>query len=410
MDINPGVLKQLQLKEFRPAEDEIRIGNNRIKRYTGEFWTSRQRKGNSIHEISYRACYKAELPGFFIKRMATRHSMLFDPFSGRGTTIIEGALNGIAGISMDVNPLSEVLTYPRIYIPEAGQVEKRLESIFRVVGKYSPEMELSMFFHKETEKEILHLREYLEERKENGSEDEVDRWIRMVATNRLTGHSKGFFSVYTLPPNQAVSPRRQSEINTRLGIRPEYRNTREIILKKSMSLLRHITPEIRENLKRARARTRVITADSREIHSAVEEGSVDLTVTSPPFLNVVQYSSDNWLRCWFNHIELGSVEKNVFVSGSISEWSGFVSRVLRQIYRVTSNGGRVAFEVGEVRDRKEIVFLDELVAGIAIECGFDVPAIMVNEQVFTKTSNIWGVKNSQKGTNTNRIVLMEKHE
>ena len=26
----------------------------------------------------------------------------------------------------------------------------------------------------------------------------------MVATNRLTGHSAGFLSVYTLPPNQAM--------------------------------------------------------------------------------------------------------------------------------------------------------------------------------------------------------------
>jgi len=30
-------------------------------------------------------------------------------------------------------------------------------------------------------------------------------WVRMVALGRLTGHSPGFFSVYTLPPNQAVT-------------------------------------------------------------------------------------------------------------------------------------------------------------------------------------------------------------
>ena len=44
-------------------------------------------------------------------------------------------------------------------------------------------------------------------------DDRVDRWIAMIATNRLTGHSSGFFSVYTLPPNQAVSQQSQQRIN-----------------------------------------------------------------------------------------------------------------------------------------------------------------------------------------------------
>ena len=43
----------------------------------------------------------------------------------------------------------------------------------------------------------------------------MDDWIRMVALNRLTGHSAGFFSVYTLPPNQAVSVKSQRKINER---------------------------------------------------------------------------------------------------------------------------------------------------------------------------------------------------
>jgi hypothetical protein len=33
---------------------------------------------------------------------------------------------------------------------------------------------------------------------------------------------------------------------------------------------------------------------------------------------------------------------------------------------------------------------------------------MINEQEFTKTANIWGTKNNEKGTNTNRIVVLRK--
>jgi hypothetical protein len=34
--------------------------------------------------------------------------------------------------------------------------------------------------------------------------------------------------------------------------------------------------------------------------------------------------------------------------------------------------------------------------------------VVVNEQRFTKTANIWGVENNAKGTNTNRIVVFQK--
>ena len=42
----------------------------------------------------------------------------------------------------------------------------------------------------------------------------------MVAINRLTGHSPGFFSVYTMPPNQAVSAVSQRKINAARGQMP----------------------------------------------------------------------------------------------------------------------------------------------------------------------------------------------
>jgi hypothetical protein len=43
-----------------------------------------------------------------------------------------------------------------------------------------------------------------------------------------------------------------------------------------------------------------------------------------------------------------------------------------------------------------------------MEVGFKCECIIVNKQIFTKTSNIWGVSNNKKGTNTNRIVVFKK--
>ncbi len=52
--------------------------------------------------------------------------------------------------------------------------------------------------------------------------------------------------------------------------------------------------------------------------------------------------------------------------------------------------------------------LEDYVAPIGIEIGFKSLAIIINSQKFTKTANIWGVKNNQKGTNSNRILLFQK--
>ena len=93
---------------------------------------------------------------------------------------------------------------------------------FRDAGEM-PE-ELLVFYHADTLRQISALRKYLLERERAGTLTGVDRWIRMVAVNRLTGHSAGFFSVYTLPPNQAVSPRAQAKINSRLNQSPSPRD------------------------------------------------------------------------------------------------------------------------------------------------------------------------------------------
>jgi hypothetical protein len=92
-----------------------------------------------------------------------------------------------------------------------------------------------MFYEKETFDEIMTLKQYFSQREESNTLDTVDAWIRMVATNRLTGHSSGFFSVYTMPPNQAVSAESQLRINEKRKQIPTYRDTKKIILKKSNS-------------------------------------------------------------------------------------------------------------------------------------------------------------------------------
>jgi hypothetical protein len=389
---------------FTDVEDTV-IGSVTIPKYTNEFWTSRQRQASSIHEISYRACFKPQLPRFFIGLLTRKSDIVYDPFSGRGTTVIEAGLSGRTVLANDANPLSRIITEPRFFPPDPGAVEKRLATLPRDSERASIDLDLSMFYHPDTEKEIVALREYILRRRADCRDDMIDRWIAMVATNRLTGHSKGFFSVYTLPPNQAVSQQSQHRINRKLGQVPEYRDTHRIILNKTKSLLRSLSPAEKTNLKQAGKKARLLTGDARSTPE-IPDNSVHLTVTSPPFLDIVQYREDNWLRCWFNGFDEKTSGDQITMARSPREWSEVMSTVFHELYRLTIPGGYVVFEVGEVR--KRTINLEEYVVSPGITAGFTCEGILINQQAFTKTSNIWGVDNMASGTNTNRIVLFHK--
>ncbi len=372
--------------------------------FTGEFWTSRQRQAKRLHEVSYRACFKPQLPRFFIELLTAPGDRVYDPFAGRGTTLIEAALLGRRVFGNDINPLSRILTEPRLDPPSLADISARLKAMD---WRASPaqETDLTMFFHPGTLRELLALRRWLNSRRDRGEEDSVDRWIRMVATNRLTGHSSGFFSVYTLPPNQAVTPEEQRRINEKRDQTPEYRNVADRILRKSRVLLSGLSSRDLEHLRAARASLDFANTDAAD-PAFPPDASVDLTVTSPPFLDVVDYARDNWLRCWFNGIDAEAVAASITVTPSLDAWREKMRAVLANLLRATRPGGWLAFEVGEVRGGR--IALDEHVADLCLQTGWELFGCVVQRQSFTKTANIWGVSNMKKGTNTQRIVVCRR--
>jgi hypothetical protein len=378
------------------GQPSVAVQDGGIDYLINEFWTAGQRQAHSIHEVSYRACFKPQLPEFFIKRLTKPADAVHDPFMGRGTTPVQAGLMGRRPVGNDINPLSVLITRPRLMPPALPDIARRLGQVPWSSGTID-NPDLLVFYSENTLKHICALRNWLLERAPvGGVADPVDDWIRMVAINRLTGHSPGFFSVYTLPPNQAVSVQSQKKINERRNQAPVDRDVIKLILKKSRSLLSDgsMPPHPEAILTTAPAQS------TREIR----DESVTLVVTSPPFLDIVQYADDNWLRSWFAGIDVASVA----MASHRTEvaWQNMVRATLSELARVVRRGGHVAFEVGEVRNGR--VLLERLVCEAAEGLPFERLFVLVNKQEFTKTANCWGVLNNARGTNTNRVVVLRR--
>src|SRR5881296_1939790 len=148
-----------QLGDFREFGTQTRLVQTQAQLFTGhsitvptyvnEFWTAKQRAASSLHEISYRACFKPQLPRFFTQRLTLADDTIYDPFLGRGTTMIEAALLGRHVAGCDVNPLSSILTAPRLHPPTLRDVRDRLASLN---WNYDGELneQLLTFYHADT--------------------------------------------------------------------------------------------------------------------------------------------------------------------------------------------------------------------------------------------------------------------
>ena len=366
----------------------------RVPVQTDELWTAKQRAGHALHEVSYRACYKPQLPAYFLNKFCHGESLVYDPFMGRGTTLIEAQLHGHRAIGNDINPLAIILTKPRLNPPSLAAIEKRLCHI-KLNFDADFDDKLLVFFQRHTLQEIYGWRAYFAQRQPL---DCVDAWLQMVACGRLTGHSPGFFSVYTLPPNLATSVIAQRKINARLKQVPPYRDTKELIWRKSRQLLRHPLP------RHFRRQDALLLTASAEHTPQIPDNSVDLIVTSPPFLDTVDYCQDNWLRMWFCDVQIETGK--LWQLPSVEEWVTCMTAVFRELQRIIKKSGRIAFEVGEVRNSS--LLLEHEVVRAAQQAGLVAENIIINTQHFTKTANCWGIANNSKGTNSNRIVVLRK--
>ena len=158
-------------------------------------------------------------------------------------------------------------------------------------------------------------------------------------------------------------------------------------------------------------RTLMQDASSLLMQGSVKPASVDLIVTSPPYLQVVNYGTANWIRLWLLGLDEVGRERGVGRRSLDAEldhrhtyisYRDFLLRTLRGIRRVLKKNGVAVLVIGDVADpgKAPLPLAARIWQDVGDQTGLRLLDLMEDHlPVQNKVSRIWG---DTKGQATNR--------
>ncbi|MCD6403178.1 MAG: hypothetical protein J7K98_02530, partial [Candidatus Aenigmarchaeota archaeon] len=311
---------------------------------------------------SYPARFIPQIPRTFIEIFTQRGDVVLDPFCGCGTTLVESRLLGRNSIGNDLNPLAVLISKVKTTIVpnhELIQLEnfvKQLEKEVKLIKspKIVPKLPNRKLSSRFTQKMIAELQLIREKIDESLFESERIYDIARVA----------------------LSSTIMSIIERENG-----NNVYEIFSRKIFLMTKTLRKFSRYADKTMFVK--VLEGDARWLE--VSNNSVDLIVTSPPYVNALDYYrihmySMFWLgiNFWkFRNDEIGAHSHHINNRFRLlSEYLGDMLRAMIEMNRVLKKGKICAIVVGNSTVEYEIVESYKHFANMSNKIGFEVKKIL----------------------------------
>lgn len=247
----------------------------------------------------YFAMFPEEFVARSVEAFTKKGEFVFDPFCGRGTTILQSLLMDRNAAGTDTNPVAYCISSAKSRVPAIAAVMRRINALERSFtssrGDHarSVDGELPRFFrcayHPDTLTPLLFLRRAL-----NWRDDDVDRFIAALVLGSLHGEmdkSASYFS-NQMPRTISTKPAYSVRYWQRHRLRAPPRDVFELLRKKMSYRFSTEIPCRTGFVSMADAR------DAADIFTGLH-GQVRAVITSPPYLDVTHYEEDQWLRLWF---------------------------------------------------------------------------------------------------------------
>lgn len=254
-------------------------------------WSSSADTGeeSTLQQIApYIGRIKPAIARHLITEFTEQADIVFDPFCGSGVIPFEAAALGRTVIASDINAYGVLLTKAKLTPPESAEAAiKRFRAIWAVAEARRERQDLRSvppwvraFFHPETLRAALALRDELVRRREH---------FLLACLLGILHHQRPGFLSY---PSSHLVPYLRDRILPR-STHPELYEERDVPTRMERKIHRAFrrTPE---NL----AKAKVSRSDCR---TASVPARIGVLITSPPYMNELDYVRDNRLRLWFLH-------------------------------------------------------------------------------------------------------------
>ena len=310
--------------------------------------------GHRRHSLcSFPSKMKPALASTLVDLFSLSDSVVLDPFGGSGTVPFEAALQGRVAISNDLSPLAHAIGSAKLKPPSAGECNHLLAELEATLKEGAADADLSAmepeiheFFHRRTAREIIVARQCLSSRSDNFHSDDAALFVTACLAHILHGNrpyalSRRSHNIIPIPPKG----------------RKEYKPLMASLRAKCERVLGSpLPPTFRAG--------KTLRGDATEL--ALADASVDVVVTSPPFLGSTHFLRQNRLRNWLLGWSYAEQERRrddfLEHKPNLSPYTAIVA----EMRRVIRPGGLAVFHLGIVKNEN----MAELLAPYFLDAGF----------------------------------------
>jgi DNA modification methylase len=343
------------------------------------------------HDIHpYPAKFIPQIPGNMIALLSARGELVLDPFGGSGTTALEAIRLGRRALSIDANPLSELIgrTKTAAIDREAARELHGMNAALKAEMQELP-----------NDPRILVERH----RRHAPTIPNRDKWFADSAFGELC-LIKSRIADLTTEPARDVALVALSRIALRASFQDS--ETRYKSVPRDVPVgetLRRFLKEFKSALDTVAANeaatrygiSKFLSADARKLpKDAVPDGSVDLIVTSPPYGNATDYHLYHRFRLlWLGHdpaklatVEIGSHLKHQRERSGFKSYFTDLEASVREMARVLRAGRYAVLVLGNSIYEGQPHDPAALLSENARELGFDASCLIERPVHATKRS------------------------
>lgn len=340
---------------------------------------------------------------------------VMDPFCGRGTTLLETRLLGRIPVASDLNPIAIALACAKNVAIERSEVEQRLTELEHGYDRllYLPEAQvqgdsIQLIYHPGTLAQLCYLRRNLVHSRLESDQFLLGALLGVMHGSERQDGSSGYASI-SMPNTFSMAPNYVRRFVATNQLSREERNVFKILRGKLERLFRQDSP--------VGCQGTVVSSDAKKLAENAElqkyKGRVKLVLTSPPYLDVVNYAKLNWIRAWLlKDVTDSEVVSTLDDKLNLRDWLEFQERVVGALESYLAPDGTIVMVVGDVAraERTYIslarVFIQRMVHSGAFSY---IGCFQDNVGVDTKTTRIWK-ETKGKATEVDRVIVLSKQQ